>query len=85
MSYPPGKRFRRVPGKREELGLGGFAGLAFVGAGAVKTGHRDAEQAVVHPELRAVVDEVVHDESADTSDAWHGENGLAAGQGGLIR
>ena len=26
------------------------------------------------------MDEVVHDESADTSDAWHGENGLAAGQ-----
>ncbi len=54
--------------------------LVFVRAGAVQPGHRNIEQAEVHPELRAMVNEVIHHHAANAGHARHGEYLLAAGQ-----
>src|SRR6267154_3705664 len=56
------------------------ARLGFVRAGAIKPGHGNAEQAVVHRQLRAMMNMVVHHHAPNACHAWHVENFLAAGE-----
>src|SRR5260370_34709399 len=56
------------------------ARLSFVRAGAIKSGHGNAEQAVIDGELRAMMNQVVEAHAANTRDTRHGEDFLAAGQ-----
>src|SRR6266852_8167146 len=58
----------------------GSAWLGFVRAGAIKSGHGNAEQAVIDSELRAMMNQVVEAHAANTRDTRHGEDFLAAGQ-----
>src|SRR5215470_3180523 len=53
---------------------------SLISARAVHAGNRHSDQAVIHAELRAMMDQVVHHEAADNSNAWHGENFLATRQ-----
>src|SRR5437016_12016096 len=66
--------------KARRLICGGGSGgsvLALVGTGAIQTGHGNPQQAVVHRELRAVMDQVIHHHAANARGARHRENFLA--------
>src|SRR5712692_8113515 len=56
------------------------AGLGFVGARTVKARNGNAEQAVIHGKLRAMMNMVVHDHAANTCRARHVKNLLAASE-----
>src|SRR6267143_2223574 len=86
-----GRRLRR----REKLGGGALSApqeatlvrgssrrprLAFVGAGTIKPRHRNAQQAVIHRELRSMMDKMVKYHSSKARNARHVENFLAAGK-----
>src|ERR1700687_419715 len=57
-------------------GGSGCARLGFVGAGAVKARNGNAEQAVIHRELRAMMDVVIQDHSPNAGHARQVENFL---------
>jgi len=56
------------------------ARLIFIGAGTVDPWHGNVEQTEVHPELRPMVDEVIHHHPAEHGYSWHSENFLTAGK-----
>src|ERR1700730_12779479 len=58
----------------------GGARQVFVGARAVQPGHRNIQQPEVHAELRAMMNEMVHHDTADDGHARHRENLLATGK-----
>src|SRR5205807_623610 len=72
----------RAPPGRAMLIRGGFrcARLAFVCARTVKPRHRDAQQTVIHRELRAMMNDMVHHHPANARHARHGKNLFAAGK-----
>src|SRR6267378_5738215 len=66
--------------KRLVCGGSGGSVLAFVGAGTVKTGDGNPQQAVVHRELRTMMNVMIHHHAANARRARHRENFLAAGE-----
>ena len=68
----PGK-----PGPKKSGLLGGGRGFGFVRARAVESWDGDAEETIVNSELRAVVDDVVEDESPDHGRTGHREDRFA--------
>src|SRR6266850_24857 len=59
--------------KARRLICGGSGGsvLTLVGTGTVQTGDGNPQQAVVHGELRAVMDQVIHHHAANARGARH--------------
>src|SRR4051812_19255146 len=57
---------------------GGVA-RGFVGAGSIEPGYGDTEQAEIYPQLRAMMNQVVHQKAGNARDARHGKNLFTAG------
>src|SRR5512137_2430343 len=66
----------------KSLGRSSSAGLAFIGAWPIESGHRNIQKAKIDGKLRAMMNEVVEDHAPDTRDARHSKNRRATREQG---